>query len=752
MTFTTTGVFFCYISDDEARRFGDLPVYELADHYDTPKPFNFEAFFNATEGKHPRPNIRILSEGFNLLNRLPVFYRQINMLGKYYKPKNVMILIGDDFSFSNYSKEMTTWDAIVRGLNSNAKSFFKGSTFRMATAGEYFQELDKENPKISTIPVDDYFPLIDEHFNLNPISWTGYFSTRPHLKRSMKRFGQLTRSIGDMLGSMVLSGHLNMSSLRGYSSSMFWPKWLVGVNTHHDAITGTCEREVCQDYLDRIDVGIKNLSIALNQYLLKPLLNSEGLLYPDLVILGGKLQLPEKLSETTLQKLIFFGTHSGNSLKQIRIITGESSSALLSHGGKYRYPDASLCDRIIGCEHIYLTNVEGRSIGHATVELKPNRSHDFSSELMVPGQRLQVDIQKAALKLSISDGVLAIEEIPSPSEEIIRGVQVTFSWLTYTFSKEWCSLSKHAAGSYAFSTCNSKAVPIRITSVLLSRSESSIALTVTFTDSKLAAHVVYDPRLANRFSVRSNFEAFHTAAKEVDFVLRVSSNIESNRKFKTDSNGLVDMQRTFGHPRYGDSAEYNYYPVTTHISVQDSKARMTLFVDRATGGSSLGSGSAEIMLQRVNKELDKLGLTSKLIEPYPVSIVTEVLIDGVETSPKKASRSRQLQVELESSLVYVKMKSIPNSISRISANFGSLLPPAVRSVVDIIEDSSIFLRFTNFGEPRTVLALSKLIPASSLTSRRQIDGSASKSIDSIDDDVDMIQYAMIAVSVDSVTK
>jgi Glycosyl hydrolases family 38 C-terminal domain/Alpha mannosidase middle domain len=725
--FSTNGVIEVLNIDDNSKRFGDLRVYELADHYDTPRPFNFESFFNATEGKHPRPIIKILSEDFNLLSRLPFFYRQINMLSKYYKPKNVMILIGDDFSFRYYGKEMETWYPIVRALNSNNKGMFKGSSFRMTTGGDYFNELEKENPKITTLPIEDYFPLIDEHFNLNPIAWTGYFSTRPYLKRRMKRFGQLVRSTGDTLGSLILSQKLPATNLTGYISSMNWPKWLVGVNTHHDAITGTCEREVCEDFLRRIDTGIKNLSIILNDRIIRPLFKTEGKLIEDYIMLGGKLK-PHTSTYIDSTHYAVINTHTSDAMKYVRVVTDDGVVANIDRPTGSMAADACLCDHVVGCEHLFLSSTERKSIDKFTIQLK--REHRPKGEYLTPTQSINLDINGASLKLKMFNDKLILEESPSAEADTVKGTQLAFSWMTYTFSKEWCSMTKHAAGSYAFSTCNSEAKPVDITSALVFSSSTSITITITFRDSKLAAHIVYSSDLPNRFSVRSNIGTYHTAVKEIDYILRVASNIDSGRPFKTDSNGLADIDRIYGHPRYGDSAEYNYYPVTTHISVQDSKARMTMFVDRATGGTAK-SGAAEIMLQRVNKELDKLGLTSKLIEPYPVSIVTEILIDPLNYKSGKPSKSKQLQVELESQPIYIRLPSNNPALTKISTTLGENLPPAVRLSIDILDSSSIFARLVNFGEGLAQIDLKAILlnNTQSLV-RRLIDGSSISDRDS----------------------
>lgn len=58
----------------------------------------------------------------------------------------------------------------------------------------------------------------------------------------------------------------------------------------------------------------------------------------------------------------------------------------------------------------------------------------------------------------------------------------------------------------------------------------------------------------------------------------------------------------------------NYYPVTTKISISDNESRLSILTDRAQGGTSLESGSVELMVHRRLLHDDAFGVGEALNE------------------------------------------------------------------------------------------------------------------------------------------
>lgn len=557
-----------------------------------------------------------------------------------------MLLLGDDFSFKNYSHEMIAWDSVLIAMNSNGKALFKGSTFRMATAGEYFDALgrDKNTPPQKTI--QDFYPLIDLYFNMNPVPWTGYFTTRPHLKRMMKKYGQIVRGASDLVAVFSLENMISKDITIKFSQENEWMRWLVGVNTHHDAITGTCERHVCEDYLDRISQQIKQMDSVISKYLTLPLLGvsvsfeqtEDGIDLSNFTTAG-------------VYRYVIFSTSSSKTQKVVKVRVGRNFDIRITFKGKFLQRTAKACDTIVGCEHSFNFEISGRSMN--VIEIETLISESFASqELVMTGETRSISFSNGKqLNFKINKDEIILEERESATS---KKRHLGILWLTYAFSKDWCSLAKHAAGSYVFSTCDYTAKPISIEKVTVTRTDDWVTISVTLTDIRIVGHITFDSKQESglRVTVKSNIARFKSSMRELDYILRVFSPIDNGEKFTTDSNGLENLERKYGGV-FGSSPEYNYYPITTHISIEDKQNRLTLFTDRSVGGSSVAIGSVEVMLQRVNKERDRLGIISKLLEPYPVTVECEVLLENVEL--KDSEMARAIQVDREAPLLYAKL-------------------------------------------------------------------------------------------------
>ena len=90
-----------------------------------------------------------------------------------------------------------------------------------------------------------------------------------------------------------------------------------------------------------------------------------------------------------------------------------------------------------------------------------------------------------------------------------------------------------------------------------------------------------------------------------EIITRYSTDFENNGEFYTDANGRQSIKRIKDTMQelYQDETEpvaSNYYPVTTHIYMTDSKSgyRLNVITDRAQGGGSIENGQLELMLHR----------------------------------------------------------------------------------------------------------------------------------------------------------
>lgn len=81
--------------------------------------------------------------------------------------------------------------------------------------------------------------------------------------------------------------------------------------------------------------------------------------------------------------------------------------------------------------------------------------------------------------------------------------------------------------------------------------------------------------------------------KEV--VLNLAHSISNNKTFYTDSNGLEEQKRIVDfRPTWtysvNEPVSGNYYPINSHISLNDSSGKLSVLVDRSEGGTACKDG------------------------------------------------------------------------------------------------------------------------------------------------------------------
>ena len=170
--------------------------------------------------------------------------KYVNTLKKSYKSSNVLILYGDDISFKKLESSRKQFE-LIEALQANCKNF----EIKISTPSEYFQAVLQENHKYSVFE-GDLLPYVSEHIRKRPLSWTGFFSSRPALKKRVYEVQSLVRS------TEILTGILDFQDFDARE---------VSVLLHHDAITGTCQPNTAEDYFKRLEQDESICMSAINQ-------------------------------------------------------------------------------------------------------------------------------------------------------------------------------------------------------------------------------------------------------------------------------------------------------------------------------------------------------------------------------------------------------------------------------------------------------------------------------------------------------
>jgi len=124
------------------------------------------------------------------------------------------------------------------------------------------------------------------------------------------------------------------------------------------------------------------------------------------------------------------------------------------------------------------------------------------------------------------------------------------------------------------------------------------------------------------------FASINLSVINEDVVLSFSSsNISSRGQFFTDLNSFQIQKRIYRKER---PLQANYYPITSHLFIEDDMNRLTIHTRQAHGGCSKESGELEVALDRRLKNDDNRGLKSGVLDNLetPLSFLLTVEKQG----------------------------------------------------------------------------------------------------------------------------
>ena len=90
--------------------------------------------------------------------------------------------------------------------------------------------------------------------------WTGYFTSKPHLKRSIREASSYLQSVKKLLSKFYFQGKISFKDIDNSTHSF---ETALSTLQHHDAVTGTAKRFVDLDYERILTEGYKAIQAKL---------------------------------------------------------------------------------------------------------------------------------------------------------------------------------------------------------------------------------------------------------------------------------------------------------------------------------------------------------------------------------------------------------------------------------------------------------------------------------------------------------
>jgi hypothetical protein len=161
-----------------------------------------------------------------------------------FKTDKILIPWGDDFYYDDLKQARKLFGKIELLMKSSTDV-----TVRYATPSEYFAELKKSKVELPTY-VGDFLPLVNFKTDRRDLYWTGYYCSKPELKRMIAKALDLART-AKLLSALVLKEDFDTKD--------------ADFGLHHDAITGTSRADVDPSYVENAISGINKADRKISE-------------------------------------------------------------------------------------------------------------------------------------------------------------------------------------------------------------------------------------------------------------------------------------------------------------------------------------------------------------------------------------------------------------------------------------------------------------------------------------------------------
>ncbi|GJQ83733.1 hypothetical protein Trydic_g20609 [Trypoxylus dichotomus] len=559
----------------------------------------------------------INSFAYNVDRKVNAFFAYLNNVTKAYATNHVIITMGEDFNYQAAHTWFTNLDKLILYANKRQK---RGSKYNLiySTPSCYLKAVqDAGKGKISwSNKSDDFFPYAsDSH-----AYWTGYFSSRPTLKR-YERVGNNYLQVCKQLYTLASLGPEDWADLNTLREAM-------GVMQHHDAITGTEKQQVAYDYARLLSKGFDECEYVTRTALSKlvtgrQLHHKQKYPSPEANFQSCLLTNMSQCEKTEASRrfvVTVYNPLSRNVTHYVRLpVTGTAFEVLDYNGNNVPSQLMPIPNTILnipgrdsestvelifiakdvpplGFISFYVSEIPGNNV------LKSKHLHSISYQ-----SQIGIDPETGKVnKIKINDQLIQMDQ----DFYYYRGAVGNNSDADY-----------RSSGAYIFRPNKTAAFQVaERTNYELFEGEIVGELRQVFNEWTSQIVRAYKDEAFIEFDwLIGPLPINDVNGKEV--ITRYSTDLKTHSTFYTDSNGREMLKRVKNYRPTWDitlleTVAGNYYPVTSKIVMQDlhKNVEVAVLTDRAQGGTSLSDGEIELMLHRSCLHDDAFGVNENLLE------------------------------------------------------------------------------------------------------------------------------------------
>ncbi|KAI5089006.1 lysosomal alpha-mannosidase isoform X1, partial [Silurus meridionalis] len=598
-----------------------------------------------------------------------ISYTQATM----YKTNHIIMTMGSDFQYENAIPWYKNMDKLIHYVNARQA---KGSRVHVlySTPSCYLQELNLAN---TTWPLktDDFFPYADDAHDF----WTGYFTSRPALKRYERLSNSLLQTCNQL---EVLAGPKSTKGPFGEGTSDTL-KRAMAVAQHHDAVSGTEKQHVANDYAKRLATGSAHCQVLVSN---------------ALAFLSGS-DVPRVFCENL--NISVCPLSEGNKQFLLNVYNPLARAVIWS----LHLPVNGTLYNVTNSDGTPVDN-QVIPVSKATQDLRRDRS-SAQFELVFQVQAPPMGFNTYSITLLQKSAAPPPPQPGAPPSIQNKYLKVTFDTQTGLLSGlinlETKQAIKLTQNFYWYNASVGNWDSLQTSGAYIFRPNSSTPLTINTKPEVNTVQNSVVQEVRQQFSPwMSQVVRLYTESKHLELewtagpipvndgfgkevITRLDSSIESEGYFYTDSNGREILQRRKDYRPTWDLKQTepiagNYYPINTRAFIRDEQNQMTVVTDRSQGISSIYNGSLEIMVHRRLLRDDYRGVGEPLSEPgdYDDGLAVRGRFLLALTPPSTAADThRPLGQEMVFQPTLSFQQGATHSTTLQFSGLSSALPPAV---------------------------------------------------------------------------
>ena len=620
-----------------------------------------------------------------------------------FKHNEVLVPMGCDFEYENANEDFKNIEKLMAYMNPRNESYrmqlfySTPSQYLAAVRASTLQTLNY------TVTNNDFFPYADAPYQY----WTGYFTSRPALKGYIRTRSAFLHAAEQLhtVSKTVFGGNAWKSQL----SSINTLQQAMGVNQHHDAVSGTEKQHVTDDYAKQLSIGTASAAqtVANNTYLL--LRKSPDTPQPAFQAcpLANVTICP--VSNATLSSpqqtlvLVIYNNLAWERNEVVLVPVPVGNLQVSAADGTILPSEVHANPQNANFTLAFAVAVP--PLGFTTVFIAQSATN-APIRGAKPSPGADVVLQNAFYTVTFSGKTNALYSVQLKAQNATVMVDQTFKW--YNASAGNNANSSQASGAYIFRPNNTFTypyLPFPATVDPLTGQYSSSAVPSLWVSQGALVSLVFQTfspwvQQLTRVYANASFLEVENMVGPIDIsdglgkevITQYTTSFASKGAWYSDSNGQEMQWRQRNYRETFNLAPTNpiaanYYPVNTAVFINDTSSglRLTIAVDRSEGCASIQDGQLEVMLHRRLLYDDHKGVGEPLNETDAIRTLHRVsLADYASASVVQRTQAQLLNNPL---LLQFVASSSPLSaaISSWNAQFSDSFSPLSGSLPPNVE-------------------------------------------------------------------